>query len=85
MSKSKNQSDFICQKQLGGADFTGAVVKKCDFAGADLTNSKWKRVKQVEGYIWKDVKGGNPDNFPPELWKEIQNQNPKPIKKRSTK
>lgn len=83
--KAKINQTLFAKTKLVGADFTGAVVKKCDFAGADLTNSKWKRVKQVKGCIWKDVKGANPDNFPPELWKEIQNQNPKPIKKKSIK
>lgn len=79
-----NQALFI-KTNLTGTDFTGAMLKKCDFTDADLTNSKWRRVKQVKNCIWKDVKGITEDNFPPELWKEIQRQNTKSIKKRSTK
>jgi uncharacterized protein YjbI with pentapeptide repeats len=79
-----NQALFI-KTNLVGTDFTGAIVKKCDFTDADLTDSKWKKVKQVEDCIWKDVKGVTNDNFPPELWKEIQRQNAEPIKKRNTK
>lgn len=78
-----NQTLFV-KTNLTGTDFTDAIVKKCDFTSADLTDSKWKKVKKVENCTWKDVIA-TPDNFPPELWKEIQNQNAKPIKKRNAK
>jgi hypothetical protein len=83
--KAKINQALFARANLMGADFTNAIVKKCDFTYADLTDSKWKKVKQVENCIWKDVKGVTKDNFPPELWEEIQKQNAKPRKKRNTK
>ncbi|MDP1624274.1 MAG: pentapeptide repeat-containing protein [bacterium] len=83
--KAKIHQALFIKTNLVGTDFTSAIVKKCDFTDADLTDSKWRRVKQVENCIWKDVKGVAEDNFPPELWKEIQRQNARPLKKRKTK
>lgn len=70
---------------LQSTDFSKATVIGCDFSGADLTNSNWKKVKQVKNCIWKDVKVENSNNFPINLWKEIQEQNIKSAKKRKMK
>lgn len=80
--KAKINQAVFTKANLAGADFTGAIVKKCDFTEADLTDSKWKNVKQVESCRWKNVKGVTNDNFPTALWEEIQRQNAKPGKKR---
>ena len=66
---------------LKSADFSNSIVVGCDFTGADLTDSNWKKVKRVENCIWKDVKVDNPSNFPTELWDEIQTQNVKSTRK----
>jgi uncharacterized protein YjbI with pentapeptide repeats len=66
---------LFCNTNLAYTDFSGATVKKCNFSGADLTGSNWKKVKKVEGCNWKDIKGANPDNFRTDLLKEIQRQN----------
>jgi len=66
---------LMIQANLKGADFSKATILECDFTGADLTDSNWKKVKRVENCIWKDVKFAKPENFPPYLWKEIQRQN----------
>lgn len=66
---------------LKSADFSNSTVVGCDFTGADLTDSNWKKVKRVENCIWKDVKVDNPSNFPTKLWDEIQRQNVKPTRK----
>jgi uncharacterized protein YjbI with pentapeptide repeats len=60
---------------LKGADFSKATVINCDFTNAELTDSKWKKVKKVENCIWKNVKFGSQDIFPSKLWEEIQRQN----------
>lgn len=73
------------EANLKGADFSKATVLGCDFTGADLTNSNWKKVKQVENCIWKDVKFGNSSNFPTKLLEEIQRQNVEPKNKQRTK
>lgn len=59
---------------LKSADFSNATVIGCDFSGADLTDSNWKKVKQVENCVWNGVIVDNPENFPEYLWKEIQSQ-----------
>lgn len=60
---------------LKGSDFSKSIVTDCDFTGADLTNSNWKQVKQVENCIWKNVIGVASENFPNYLWQDIQAQN----------
>lgn len=60
---------------LKGSDFSKSIVTDCDFTGADLTNSNWKKVKQVENCIWKNVIGVASENFPNYLWQDIQAQN----------
>jgi len=60
---------------LKGADFSGTTVMGCDFSDSDLTDSIWKNVGHVENCIWKDAAGISQENFPPDLWKEIQRQN----------
>jgi uncharacterized protein YjbI with pentapeptide repeats len=64
------------------SNFNEATLTNCDFTGADLTGSKWEKVKRAENCIWKNVKIDATGNFPIILWKEIQNQNAKPRKKR---
>jgi uncharacterized protein YjbI with pentapeptide repeats len=66
---------IMVKADLTSADFSKAIVLNCDFTGADLTDSKWSRVKRVENCIWRDVKINKPEDFPPTLWKEIQGQN----------
>lgn len=65
------------EANLKGSDFSKAIVLECDFTDADLTDSNWKKVKRVENCIWVNVKGISRENFPPDLWKEIQRQNAK--------
>ena len=60
---------------LRRTDFSKAIVLDCDFTGADLTGSNWKRVKRVEKCIWINVKVDDSEKFPPGLWEEIQKQN----------
>ncbi len=67
----------MIEANLRGTDFSKATVLECDFTGADLTDSNWKKVKRVENCIWKNVKGHNPKNFSAALWEEIQKQNAK--------
>ncbi|MBI5294903.1 MAG: pentapeptide repeat-containing protein [Chloroflexi bacterium] len=62
-------------------DFSNAIVMNCDFTNANLTGSKWKKARRVENCIWKGVKFDNQENFPEHLWKEIKEQNIKPVKK----
>ena len=73
--KARINQALFSKTNLVDTDFTGAVVKKCDFTGADLTGSKWKMVKLVEDCTWKGVEGVNLDNFPPTLLKEVRRQN----------
>ena len=63
------------EANLKGTDFSQATVLGCDFTEADLTDSNWKKVKRVENCIWKNVKGYKQQNFPLNLWSEIQRQN----------
>lgn len=63
--------------RLNQSNFNKAVISECDFTGSDLAKSNWRKVKRVENCIWKNVRSIEPDNFPPELWKEIQRQNAK--------
>ncbi len=63
------------ETSLRGTDFSKAIVLDCDFTGADLTESNWRKVKRVENCVWKNVKVDNSQNFPRDLWKEIQSQN----------
>jgi uncharacterized protein YjbI with pentapeptide repeats len=83
--KAKINQALFTKTNLTSTDFTNAIVKKCDFTGADLTDSKWEKVKQVENCIWKNVEGVTKNNFSSELWKEIQMQNAKSSKKRNAK
>lgn len=62
---------------LKSSNFTRAFVRNCNFTDADLTGSNWRKVKIVETCIWKNVKADKPENFTPDLWKEIQRQNAK--------
>lgn len=59
------------------ADFTGATILNCDFSGAKLSSSKWKKVKRVENCVWKDVSVDDFDIFPEYIKEEIQRQNEK--------
>jgi len=71
---------------LKGADFSNATVIGCDFTGADLTDSKWKKVKRIENCTWKNVIFAGSENFPNDLQKEIQSQNSTPkTKQRKTR
>jgi uncharacterized protein YjbI with pentapeptide repeats len=60
---------------LRGANFRGAIISDCDFSGADLNDVNWKRAKRIENCIWKGIKFAKVENFPPDVWKEIQAQN----------
>ena len=60
---------------LENSDFGRAAVLNCNFTGADLANSNWRKVRRVENCIWNGVKIDNRANFPGYLWKEIQKQN----------
>ena len=73
--KATLQEVYFNNTILERADFTGAIVEECDFTNADLTGSKWKKVKKVKNCIWKGVKGATSDNFPDQLLKEIEKQN----------
>ena len=75
------------ETNLKNTDFSNAIVTDCDFTGADLTDSNWKKVRRVENCIWKNVIGTSPENFPDYLWKEIQSQNltPKTKQKKLSK
>jgi uncharacterized protein YjbI with pentapeptide repeats len=63
------------EANLRNADFSRALVQDCDFTGADLTGSNWRKAKPVKNCVWKNVKVGGSENFPPDLWKEIERQN----------
>jgi uncharacterized protein YjbI with pentapeptide repeats len=77
--KARLEGCLLKDASLKGADFAGAVVLNCDFTGSELCESKWKKVKQVENCIWKDVKfEGNEENFPKDLLDTIQAQNIEP-------
>lgn len=69
------EDTLMTNADLRGANFSGAVIINCDFSGADIRESKWKRVKRVENCIWKDVKVDCKEDFPKLLWEEIQKQN----------
>lgn len=60
---------------LTNANFKSAIVVECDFTGAVLTGSQWRKVRNVQNCIWKDVKGADPENVPDDLWREIQRPN----------
>jgi hypothetical protein len=60
---------------LTSADFTGAKIRNTDFSGADLSQSNWRKVKEVSNCTWKSVKISHPADFPEWLQKEIQHQN----------
>ncbi|GEM_PF-2005454 len=65
----------LVETSLRGSDFSKAIVLNCDFTGADLAKSNWKKVRHVENCVWKNVKVDQPEYFPPDLWKEILRQN----------
>ena len=69
---------------LSRSNFSKAIVLDCDFTGANLTDSNWKKVKRIENCIWKDVIIDRQENFPQSLLEEIQRQNAKPIKRRKS-
>lgn len=75
------EGSVLKNTDLKGADFTGASVVNCDFSGSTITESKWKRVRRVENCVWQGVKVEDQANFPEYLWKEIQAQNVKPVRK----
>ena len=77
----------MTEANLRNTDFSRAIVISCDFTGADLTSSNWKKVKQVENCIWKNVIVDDSEDFPDHLWKEIQSQNsiPKTQQKKTRK
>lgn len=83
--KAKIHQTVFTKTNLSNTDFTGAIVEKCDFTGADLTGSKWKKVKRVENCKWKDVIVDDQGNFPRHLWEEIQQQNGKSSRKHNAK
>jgi len=74
----------IIKANLQRADFSKALVLNCNFTGSDLTGSNWKKVKQVQNCIWRDVRIDNQENLPQSLLDEILRQNAKPNKKRKT-
>jgi uncharacterized protein YjbI with pentapeptide repeats len=82
LTKCNFQKARISEAEFDYADlrltnFNGATVIKCDFTGADLTGSQWKKVRHVEKCIWKDVKGISSEYFPSDLLNEIRRQNAK--------
>ncbi len=73
--KSSIKEALFQNTNLKYTDFSGAVIERTDFSYADLTGSKWKKVKRVEKCIWKGVKGATVNNFPTLLLDEIKKQN----------
>jgi len=65
----------MVEANLRNADFSKAIVRDCDFTGADLTGSNWRKAKRVENCVWKSVKIDSAENFLPYVWEEIQSQN----------